>query len=112
MEIQGTVKKVCKAVTFTSKTGSEFTKRTLLVTIGDKYPEHVPVEFFQDKVTLLDHVKEGDDITVQVNLKGSEYKEKYYSSISGWKIGDSESSASFADQATTSSSSADDDLPF
>ena len=86
MEIQGKVKEILKPETFKSKKGVEFTKQTLVLTTGDTYPEHLPIVFFQDKISLLKNLSADQEIIVHVNLKGSEYNGKHYVSINGWKI--------------------------
>jgi len=86
MKIQGKVKEILKPETFKSKKGTEFTKQTLLLTIGDTYPEHVPIEFFQDKIALLKNLNADQEIVAHINLKSREYNGKYYVSINGWKI--------------------------
>lgn len=108
MEIQGKVKEFLKPETFTSKKGVEFTKQTMLVTIGDNYPVHVPIDFFQDKISLLKNISVNQDVTVHFNFKSSEHKGKYYVSIQGWKIDTEVKQEAFANANTT----APNDLPF
>lgn len=84
MEVRGIVKSVGE----TENVGKAkpFLKRTLVVTTDEKYPQTLPVEFVQDKTELLDKVSEGDRVEVSINLRGSEYKGKYYPSIQGWRV--------------------------
>tara|TARA_R110002020_G_scaffold32285_3_gene99448 strand:- start:620 stop:946 length:327 start_codon:yes stop_codon:yes gene_type:complete len=108
MEIQGKVKEFLKPETFTSKKGVEFTKQTMLVTTGDNYPAHVPIDFFQDKISLLKNISVNQDVTVHFNFKSSEYKGKYYVSIQGWKIDTQSGEKSFEKENTSEYT----DLPF
>ena len=39
-----------------------------------------------DKIAQIDNFQVGNPVNVSVNIRGSEYNGKYYSSISGWKI--------------------------
>lgn len=114
MKIQGRVKEILKAETFNSKTGTEFTKQTVLITMGDNYPVHLPVDFFQDKISLVENIKEDQELTVHINFKSNEYKGKYYVSIQGWKIdteNQQETPKSFA-KADKETENQYTDLPF
>lgn len=65
---------------------SGFRKRLLVVETEEKYKQKLPIEFVQDKVSLLENIYEGQDVDVSINLRGSQYNDKYYAQISGWKI--------------------------
>jgi hypothetical protein len=83
-EIKGAVKFVGEMETIGAK---GFTKRELIVTTpDDKYPQDLKIEFVKDNCSKLDDISEGDEVTVGVNLRGSEYNGKYYVSLTGWKI--------------------------
>ena len=83
MNIKGTVKQVTETETVGTK---GFLKRTLVITTDDKYPQHIPIEFIQEKTNLLDDIAEGETVDVSINLRGSEWNGKFYASIQGWKI--------------------------
>ena len=50
MEVQGTVKLINDTQTFGS---NGFRKRELVVTTEEQYPQHIMIEFVQDKTDLL-----------------------------------------------------------
>ena len=56
------------------------------------YPEFLKFELMQDKVSLIDSFKVGDEINVFFNLKGRKYvyedtnKTVYFGNINAWKI--------------------------
>ena len=88
MDIQGKIKMIGDAQTFGS---SGFRKRELVVTTEEQYPQHLMVEFVQDKTDLLNVFKEGQSVKVSVNLRGREWvnpqgETKYFNSIQGWRI--------------------------
>jgi hypothetical protein len=89
MEVTGIVKSVGNIESFGS---NGFQKRDLIVTIpDDKYPQHINLEFQQDKCDLLNNLKIGQEITVNVNLRGKEWVSpqgvtKYFNTIVGWRI--------------------------
>ena len=88
MEIQGTVKLVGTTQTFGS---NGFRKRELVVTTQEQYPQHLMIEFVQDKTDLLNTINVGQSVKVSINLRGREWvnpqgETKYFNSIQGWRI--------------------------
>lgn len=71
--------------------GNAFLKRQLVVTTDEQYPQHISIEFVQDKCDLLDKFEVGQDVKVSINLGGREWVSpqgeiKYFNSIKGWRI--------------------------
>ena len=63
-----------------------FTKRLVVVETNEQYPQKLPIDFVKDKTSLLDGFRIGQEVKVQINLRGSEHNGKWYSQIQGWKI--------------------------
>ena len=68
-----------------------FRKRELVITTEEQYPQHILVEFIQDKCDLLNNYKVGQQVKVSINLRGREWvnpqgETKYFNSIQGWRI--------------------------
>lgn len=68
-----------------------FKKRELVVTTDEQYPQHIMIEFVQDKCQLLDNCQPGEGIKVSINLRGREWvnpqgEVKYFNSITGWRV--------------------------
>ncbi len=127
MEINGIIKKIGD----TQQVTDSFRKRELVVTTEEQYPQHILMEFVQDKSSLLDNYAVGDKVSVGINIRGREWTSpqgeiKYFNSIHGWRIEKSAGGAaanesqSFAGAAPTSAApmaplsdeDEDDDLPF
>ena len=88
MEVQGKVKMVGETQTFGN---NGFRKRELVVTTEEQYPQHIMIEFVQDKSELLNNYAAGQDVKVSINLRGREWTNpqgevKYFNSIQGWRI--------------------------
>lgn len=86
MEITGNIKHIGNTETF-----KDFRKREIVVTTEDQYPQHISVEFIQDKTSILDNYKAGDNVNIGINLRGREWvnpqgEVKYFNTIQGWKI--------------------------
>ncbi len=96
MEIQGKIKMIGETGTFGN---NGFKKREMVITTEEQYPQHIMVEFVQDKTDLLDNYKVGQDVKVSINLRGREWvnpqgETKYFNSITGWRIENSASTSS------------------
>ncbi len=88
MEVQGKVKLVGETQTFGN---NGFRKRELVITTDEQYPQHIMIEFVQDKSELLNNYTVGQDVKVSINLRGREWTNpqgevKYFNSIQGWRI--------------------------
>ncbi|MAJ37164.1 MAG: hypothetical protein CMC19_04440 [Flavobacteriaceae bacterium] len=106
MEIQGIIKEIGETKTFGN---NGFRKRELILTTQEQYPQHLMIEFVQDKTDLLSAFSSGQDVTVGINLRGREWTNpqgevKYFNSIQGWRIQANQS-------ASTADSSADEMPP-
>ena len=66
---------------------SGFTKREFVITTGDEnYPQDIKFELIKDKCSWLDNFEQGQDLTVNFDIRGNEYKDKYYVNLNCWKI--------------------------
>ena len=88
MEIQGKIKMIDETKTFGN---NGFRKREMVLTTEEQYPQHILVEFIQDKCDLLNNFQVGQPIKVSINLRGREWvnpqgETKYFNSIQGWRI--------------------------
>ncbi|NER10261.1 protein of unknown function [Muriicola jejuensis] len=88
MEIQGKIKMIDETKTYGS---NGFRKREVVVTTEEQYPQHIMIEFVQDKTDLLNAFNEGESVKVSINLRGREWvnpqgETKYFNSIQGWRI--------------------------
>ena len=53
-------------------------------TVDDKYPQFVKFETFN--TTILDGLNEGDKVKVFFNIRGNEWKGKFFVSLGCWKV--------------------------
>ncbi len=123
MELKGTIKHIFDTQTVGS---NNFQKREMILVTDERYPQTIKIEFVQEKTALLDNFKEGDDVTVSINIRGREWinpegKTIYFTSIQGWKIVKSEPEMPGEDfppplpteiDDTPFDDDEDDDLPF
>jgi len=114
MEVTGKI----KSLNVEQQVSASFKKRELVVTTDEQYPQHILIEFTQDKTDLLNNYKEGQTVKVSINLRGREWinpqgEAKYFNSIQGWRI--EKLAEASNEQQTAANSSApqeSDDMPF
>lgn len=88
MEVQGKIKLIDETKTFGN---NGFRKREVVITTEEQYPQHIMVEFVQDKCDLLNNFQVGQAVKISINLRGREWtnpqgETKYFNSIQGWRI--------------------------
>lgn len=121
MEITGKIKQIDE----TKEYGSNgFQKRELVITTEEQYPQHILVEFVQDKCALLNAFAVGQRVKIGINLRGREWQSpqgeiKYFNSIQGWRIDAVEATPPpppaappFETMPDAPTEEAPDDLPF
>jgi len=125
MEVQGKIKMIDETKTYGT---NGFRKRELVVTTEEQYPQHIMIEFVQDKTDLLNNYQVGQNVKVSINLRGREWvnpqgETKYFNSIQGWRVENIDTAAAGADMppmppadafepATDFKEEDHDDLPF
>jgi single-stranded DNA-binding protein len=89
MEISGKILEIFD----TQQIKETFKKRDFVIEYAENptYPEFIKFEIIQDKCTLLDDFKPGDQVSVSFNLKGRKWTDpqgqvKYFNSLQAWKI--------------------------
>jgi len=87
MEIAGKI----KVIKPTKEVSDTFKKRELVVTTEEQYPQHILIDFIQDKCSVLDGYNVGENVKVSINVRGKEHttkdgEVKYYNQLQGWKI--------------------------
>ena len=125
MEVTGKIKMIDQ----TKEVGSAgFKKRDIVVTTDEQYPQHILVQFVQDKCELLNNYQVGETVKIDINLRGREWTNPqgetvYFNTIQGWRIAKLQAEAPAAQTppmpaaeafapATNLNEDEPDDLPF
>tara|TARA_B100000767_G_C19552095_1_gene445386 strand:+ start:398 stop:766 length:369 start_codon:yes stop_codon:yes gene_type:complete len=87
MHIEG----IIKVITDTQFFSNDFSKRTVVVTTNEQYPQHISIDVVKDMCAVMDGYAEGQGIKIDVNLRGREWTNpqgevKHFNSIQGWRI--------------------------
>tara|TARA_R110002020_G_scaffold475184_2_gene709003 strand:+ start:416 stop:769 length:354 start_codon:yes stop_codon:yes gene_type:complete len=87
-KLTGTIKVVKDTVQVTEK----FSKREFVVNDqSSMYPQDIIFQASQDKCSMLDGYKEGDNVEVSFNIRGREWTSpqgevKYFNTLDAWRI--------------------------
>ena len=126
MEVTGKIKMIDQ----TKEVGSAgFKKRDVVVTTDEQYPQHILVQFVQDKCDLLNNYQVGEAVKIDINLRGREWTNPqgetvYFNTIQGWRIAKAQAETAATPQtapmpaaaafppATSLNEEEPDDLPF
>ena len=124
MEVSGKIKWLDETKTYGN---NGFRKREVVVTTEEQYPQHILVEFVQDKCDLLNAFNVGQQVKIGINLRGREWvnpegQTKYFNSIQGWRIDAMEGAPSAEmppmppptafEPSSDATDEVEDDLPF
>ena len=87
MQVHGKI----KLINPEQNVSTSFKKREFVVTTEEQYPQHIQLEFTQDKCDLLNNYKVGDSVSVGINFRGREWvnpqgETKYFNTIQAWRI--------------------------
>lgn len=68
---------------------SGFKKReTLIKETEGQFPQTFKVELLKDNTELLSAFRVGDTVSLECNLRGSEYNGRHYLNLNAWRVND------------------------
>jgi len=83
-EMTGIVETIGETESYGSNGG---TKRELIITTGDKYPQTISFMFFKMKCDQLDGLQIGDEVKVKFDISGRRATNgKVYVSLNAWNV--------------------------
>jgi len=86
-----------------------------LIDTGAQYNPEICFQLFgEDKIEMLNHHNEGDQVEVSFNLSSREYNGKYFHNVDAWRIEGQGAGSSEMEAAPVfnASETKEDDLPF
>lgn len=104
----------------TEQKTATFQAREFVIEVQEgQYPQMVKFQLTQDKCSLVDDYREGEQVVVDFDLRGREWNDKYFTNLNAWRIGrageggDSGSSDTGSSQSQPAAAADfDDDIPF
>lgn len=100
------------AIYETKQVSERFTKREFVLELVDnpKYPQTVLFQLTGDRVSQLDGLNVGDQIRIEFNLRGREWRSpqgetKYFNSLEVWKLEPARANAGNQNRSNAASNS-------
>jgi hypothetical protein len=86
MQIKGTIKRINPTIEISDK----FSKREIFVETTEQYPQIIGVQFENVKCDVLNNYSVGQNVVVDVNLRGRDWQKadeiRNITYLQGWKI--------------------------
>ena len=75
----------------TKQVSEKFQTREIVIVTDEKFPQYIPCQLSQDKVSLADNLKIGEIVEASYNLRGREWKNaqgesKYFLTLEIWTM--------------------------
>jgi hypothetical protein len=116
LSVKGKLSRKLSVESGTSKAGKEWKKQSFLVDTGAQYNPEICFQLFgDDKIEILNHHNEGDQVEVSFNLSSKEFNGRYFHNIDAWRIENiaSEGASEMKDVPEFNApANEEDDLPF
>ena len=109
MKVTGVIKEIGEVTTGISKADKPWKKVTFVLETSEEYNNVYPLEVFgEEKVdNFLKWNEIGNTVDVDFNVSANEWKGKYFTTLSAWKVFKAEATAK-----TETTEKVEDDLPF
>jgi len=88
MQIEARIQKIMDEQVISDR----FRKREFIVQTKEQYPQTLCFEFTQDKTSVLNNFKAGQEVNVEFNLRGRGWTPRkggdtgYYTTLQGWRM--------------------------
>ena len=87
LSVKGKLSRKLSIESGTSKSGNEWKKQTFLLDTGAQYNPEICFQLFgEEKIEMLNHHDEGDQVEVSFNLSSKEFNGRYFHNIDAWRI--------------------------
>ncbi|MFV0554605.1 MAG: DUF3127 domain-containing protein [Mangrovibacterium sp.] len=88
MEIQGKVFQVLPEQGGVAASGNAWKKQEFVVetTENPQYPKKVCFTLFGDRMSVLQNIKEGDEVRVSFDVESREYQGRWFHNVNAWRV--------------------------
>ena len=87
LSVKGKLSRKLNIESGVSKAGKEWKKQSFLLDTGSQYNPEICFQLFgEEKIEILNHHNEGDQIEVSFNLSSKEFNGRYFHNIDAWRI--------------------------
>jgi hypothetical protein len=85
VELKGRMLEKLKPISGEGRNG-KWEKQEFIIETEDQYPKKICISVWNDKLSMLESIVDGDLIKVQVNIESREYNSRWYTDIRAWRI--------------------------
>ena len=86
LQVEGKIQQILNPESGVSRAGKEWKKQEFVIETSEQFSRKVCFTLFNDKLSLLERVNEGDEVEVSFNLESREFSGKWYHNINAWKV--------------------------
>ncbi len=86
LTIKGKLIRILPLESGVARSGNPWKKQEFVVETQEQYPRKICFTLFNDKVSLLSGISEGDDLEVSFDVESREYNNKWFHNINAWKL--------------------------
>jgi len=112
LKIKGEVEQILEEKSGQGKNGP-WKKQDFILETQGKFGKKICITQWGDKIDQFD-VKEGEEVTVYIDIQSREYKGNWYTDVKAWKVerGDGDSQSDDPDDNVIDMSDMDHEVPF
>ncbi len=86
LSVKGKLVKILPAETGISRSGNSWKKQGFVVETQEQFQRKICFSLFNDKVSMLNGVSEGEKVEVSFDIESREFNGKWFHNINAWKI--------------------------
>lgn len=86
LQVKGKIEQILNPESGVSRAGKEWKKQEFVIETQEQFARKICFTLFNDKDSLLENVKTGDEVDVSFNIESREFNGKWYHNINAWKI--------------------------
>ena len=86
LTIKGKLLKILTVESGVSRTGNSWKKQEFVIETQDQFPKKVCFSLFNDKVSLLNGITDGEELEISFDIESREFNNKWYHNVNAWKI--------------------------
>ena len=86
LQVKGKIQQILKPESGVSRAGKEWKKQEFVIETDEQFPRKICFTLFNDKVSLVDGLAQGEEVEVAFNVESREFNGKWYHNINAWKI--------------------------
>jgi len=93
MQVKGKIQQILKQESGVSRAGNEWKKQEFVIDTIEQFPRKICFTLFNDKLSLINGLANGDEVEVSFNIESREFNGKWFHNINAWKIDKPETSS-------------------